>query len=131
MNMLACAKLSTPIMLKIRVRPLDSMKSSKPYTIPFSSEKTISSSMVHGSAAARAGPPPTGSVLLRAFHLACGQGRRVLRIDLAVGHEPEPGVLDVVLGLVRHRREEQRLEQLVIVRPQLDLAESRLVLESL
>ena len=30
MNTLACAKLSTPIMLKISVRPLVSMKSSKP-----------------------------------------------------------------------------------------------------
>ena len=30
MNMLACAKLSTPIMLKISVSPLDSMNSSRP-----------------------------------------------------------------------------------------------------
>ena len=30
MNMLACAKLSTPIMLQISVRPLESMNSSSP-----------------------------------------------------------------------------------------------------
>ena len=30
MNMLACAKLSTPIMLKMSVSPLDTMNSSSP-----------------------------------------------------------------------------------------------------
>ncbi len=38
MYMLACAKLRTPIMEKMRVRPLASMKSNMPYTSPFSSE---------------------------------------------------------------------------------------------
>ena len=45
MNTLACAKLSTPIMPKISVSPLDSMNSSRPYTTPFSSETVVSSSM--------------------------------------------------------------------------------------
>ena len=41
--MLACAKFSTPIMLKISVSPLASMNSSMPYTKPFSSEMTKTS----------------------------------------------------------------------------------------
>ncbi len=43
--MLAWAKFSTPIMLKISVRPLVSMNSSSPYTTPFKSEIVASSSI--------------------------------------------------------------------------------------
>ena len=43
MKKLACAKLSTPIMPKISVRPLDNMNNSIPYRTPLKSEKmTIS-----------------------------------------------------------------------------------------
>ena len=42
----AVAKFKTPIMLKIRVNPLESMNSNKPVTSPFSSENVTSSSML-------------------------------------------------------------------------------------
>ena len=43
MYRLAWAKLSTPIMEKIKVKPLDNMNNSKPYTNPLSREEAISS----------------------------------------------------------------------------------------
>ena len=48
-----------------------------------------------------------------------------LRVDLGVGLEAEPGLLDVELHLVGERRDEHRLQQLVVVGAHLDVADGR------
>src|SRR6185503_2887859 len=119
MKTLAWAKLSTPIMLKMSVRPLDSMKSRSPYTAPLRSEKaTISRT---GPRLSRAAWPPA----LRPRHLA-GRGHGgVRRGDLLVRLEAQAALLHVVLRLVREGRDEERLQVLVVVRAHLGGAERR------
>src|SRR5471032_358703 len=114
MKKLAWAKLSTPIRLKMSVSPLDSMNNKSPYTTPFRSENVAISA----------------TKLARALHLAGRGKRRVLRVDLAVGHEAEVGAFDAVLHLVREGRNEERLQELVIVRPHLHGPQRRVELHA-
>src|SRR5450432_333343 len=115
MKKLAWAKLSTPIRLKMSVSPLDSMNSKSPYTTPFRSENVAISA----------------TELARALHLAGRGERRVLRVDLAVGHEAEAGAFDAVLHLVREGRHEERLQELVIVGAHLHGPQRRVELHAL
>src|SRR5512140_1994948 len=119
MKTLAWAKLSTPIMLKMSVRPLDSMKSRSPYTAPLRSENTTRS--VTGRERER----------LRPLHLAGCRQRRLGGVELHVGDEPEPRALDLVFRLVREGRHEERLQELVVVGAHLHGTERRIHLQPL
>src|SRR5437762_3683556 len=114
MNRLACAKLSTPIRLKMSVRPEDNMNNRSPYTAPFRSEKVTSST-------AALGP----------LHLAGRRQRRLVGVDLRVVDEAQAAALDVVLRLVRQRGNEERLEQLVVVGVHLHRPQRRVHLDAL
>src|SRR5436190_3690523 len=126
MNTLACAKLSTPIMLKISVSPLVSMNSRRPYTTPLMSEIVASSSIgrrgLEGTVRRRA--------LLRALHLAGRRQRGRLAVDLRVGLPPEARAFRVVLLPALERGDVQRLQDLVVVGAHLDLAERGLHLQA-
>src|SRR5581483_7472683 len=133
----ACAMFNTPIMLKMSVRPLDSMNNSRPYTTPLRSEDTKTSIM--GCYSMKEGRFASGNPrrLLaardagfanrsaRTLHLASRGHRRRLGVDFAVGDEADLRPLEGMLHLVRHGRNEQRLQQLMIIGAHLDRAERR------
>src|SRR4029077_14848440 len=138
MKTLACAKLSTPIMLKMSVRPLVSMNSSRPYTTPFNSETAISSSIGGNRCSRRtrvAAPnrplKVTRAASLRTFHLADRRQRRGLAFHLGVRLPSEARPFGIVFHALGQRRHIERLQDLMIVRAHLDIAQRRRELHAL
>src|SRR6266576_3523611 len=101
--------------------------------MPFRSEKVMSSTTAPLSfASRRIGPqcPVPYRTLSGPLHLAGRRKRRVLGAELDVGLEPQSRLLDIELDVVRPRRDEHRLENLVVVGSHLGFADGRVYFDA-